>query len=191
MNKKNVGILLAILVLPFSIALVLKLGKTEVLPLPYYGPEQISGNDTLPYKVDISRLFGEDKWPNEHLLLHFVPLEETELYKHAIGNLKKIEERLGEVDNITMVSALNQDARKDVPVTEHWITSDAVSNELNWIEKDLLPGFEKSTNYADDQVLVLVDKERHVRGFYFAGSDKLSKDLLGELVVLRINYAEH
>ncbi|MCB0737309.1 MAG: hypothetical protein KDC92_07340 [Bacteroidetes bacterium] len=188
MNFKNIGILGAILLLPVAIFLVLKSGQTIVTDLPYFGEPTVEGTDTQQYKAPLSGLF-EDKWPDKHLILHFVPDSPTVLSEHAVGNLKNIQERLPEVDNIILLTVFSNGIEKhNIPFNDHWQkTQLKTPNNLKdgWL--DVFPGYEKSKEYDQDQVLVLLDKDRQVRGFYQAANDRLPKDLLGELRVLILN----
>ena len=188
MSFKNIGILGAILLLPVVIFLVLKSGQTIVTDLPYFGEPKIVGTDTQQFKAPVSDII-EDQWPDKHLVLHFVPDSPTVLTEHAIGNLKKIHERLPEVDNMILLTVYGNNVEQHkIPFDKHWQKVQLKSpNNIKESWLSFFPGYEKSKHYDDDQVLVLLDKERHVRGFYQAGNDRLPKNLLGELRVLILN----
>lgn len=192
MRYRNIAILLIILLLPIVIFMVLKTGKTVVSELDYFGPSKRVEDDTLRYRVPMHKLVDTSQYTGQHLILHFIPHDSSALFTHAVANVHGIAQRLPEVENIKLISFTDPSSVTDTALQYNafWHEIPLPSIDQTFIAKALLPGFEKSDQYATDQVLILVDKNFFIRGFYFAGNDKLDKELLGELRVLRLSYGE-
>lgn len=185
MNWRNAGILVLVLVVPVLLILVFRTGTTRLTHLPIYGSTEYVGSDSVNYQVDFSALTDKDL-PQKHLLLYFSDGVRNLISPKAEEHLNKVSERLKEVNDIAFVYF----GENQVPSES---TDEIFRVKTNvdlgaFVKNQLILDFQKSPEPIKDHLVVLVDKDRRVRGYYFAAHDRFDRKVLGELVVLRDEY---
>lgn len=184
-NKKL--LFFVILLFPALFKIILEFTTINSRKLPYYGPKELNGNDTVYYKVnsefrmlsDIEKNLGDLKYFNLDTVKF--PLYAVCFIKQSY---KKDDYRMA---GLTEYAQYKKDKIKFIPfviVTPCEGKSDStclmemqkltVGNEnilnLYWTPSSFdslnLSYFKEKPIYIDYSFFVLVDKKRHIRGYY-------------------------
>lgn len=183
-NWRNVALLVLIIGLPIVLLLLSRSANTFSTRLPVLGPYELSGEDTLYGQLEIDVDGVKDK----HLLLHFAQTGDTNaLNTPALLNLKKLAKRLPEAGDIVILS-FGSKAPKQSGKYEYWLhkNDSSMANHLS----SLVLYTQDSDDLQEDQMIVLVDRNRQIRGFFKGAHDRFMRNILGELVVLRKEFNE-
>ncbi len=210
-NKK--WLLILIIIFPSGFWVLLELSTINSKRLPYFGPKELSGKDTIFYKVNdkfytlpslTSEQTGLQKFevtPEKYPA--FVLLIMNEKYKREgyrlEGFLDYVQYNFEHLVNVPVfvVGACDYNAPTDstgdnCPRYEYLF--DLKKNKsiynLSWPKKSLdsltITYFLKKPSYVDYSFFVLIDKNRNIRGYYDTRYAAEVKRMLGEYKHLRL-----
>lgn len=187
MNWRNAAAMFVVLVVPILLILLFKTGTTKIGKLPVFGPREYVDGDSVDYKVPLEQLCPIDEdIAGKHVLLYLSESRSDMLASEAVKNLEQLERRFHEVDDVIILSVSNEEfaaAHED-----RWIQRNTQSDLVSFVTEHLIFDFTESEHPIEDHLAFLLDKDHRIRGYFFAAHDKLDRDLLGELVVLRTEY---
>ena len=187
MNWRNAGALFVVLIVPILLILLFKTGTTKIGKLPVYGPKQYVNGDSFDYRVPLHELCSiGTELKGKHVLLYFSESRSDLLAPEAAGNLELVERRFHEVDDVVILSISNESFA--TTRNDRWLQCTTNADLLAYVSEHLMFDFTESEQPIDDHMAFLLDKDHRLRGYFFAPHDKLDRDLLGELVVLRTEY---
>lgn len=197
-NKKF--ILFLIVLFPSAFWLTLELSTINSKKLPFYGPKTAHGKDTVYYTVNQQGLSGPEVSDTVHFPLYVIcflkPGDERDSYKMSglIEYLKYKEEAIRHVPifwaaacaDTTKGLACKPGIKKQLGISNpnvHEITYDAATSYNSLVKQNY---FKDKPYYIDYSFLVLVDKHRHIRGYYDGRYVAEVKRLLEEYKHLRL-----
>ena len=206
-------ILTVILLLPASIYLLLSTGKHNFNRLPYYGPREAILNeegkyDTLYHKIpyfefinqDGEKISSDDLLGNIYIADFFFVTCPT-ICPKMTTNMSYIQKKFHEKKDLKFISITVNPEHDGVPVLKSYAEKvHADTKSWNFLTGDkekiydiAFNGFFVSTmrasiapgGFLHSQMLILVDREGHVRG-YFDGTvySEMKKDLTDAIDIL-------
>lgn len=218
-NKTPFFIALGLIVAPIVIYGLLSLGKQNFNTLPYYGeriPPEGQSKDTIYYKVPDFKLvsqFGEPVTPetigNRIYIANFFFARCKDVCPKMNGKLEtvyakcqELAAKKAEYNDILFISHTVDPENDSVPVLAYYAERFGVKNR-NWLfvtgtKEDifkagqgyLLPVSIEDQTIDHSQNLLLIDKEKHIRGIYDGLEDRDIKRLREDIDVLLKEY-EH
>lgn len=186
-NRLKGFITLGIIVgLPLIIVLFLKQGKPKLHKLPIYGPKEVNQNGDTSYFKITDTLFS--KMQDEMIILHFFDysnIEVSDKTDYSIVEMYEVGRSIRDVKNIRILSL----TEKSNPILDtltrqkYWIYKD-MDTLQSFIENSIKHNYILSNNFISDGIVVLLDKERRIRGYYRSKHSKFKQRLLSEIIVL-------
>ncbi|MGQ9863655.1 MAG: SCO family protein [Bacteroidia bacterium] len=213
---RNPGwVALAIVVLvPALLFFVLRTGKTHYKRLPILGPHEVQGNDTLWHKVPAfafpnqdSTLWGSDSLKGKIAVVDFIFTRCTGICPRLSAAMQEIHQAYQNFPDIRFVS-FSVDPEYDTPsVLREYAAKYNASPQWQflWTQdrkqvyelavKGLLVPMDYPVDTTQGEMgivhtnlLILIDKDRHLRGFYDGLNPQEVKKLKEEILLLRKEY---
>jgi protein SCO1/2 len=211
---KKALILFAILLCPSIAYMLLTTGKNNFKHLPIYGPKELSAtNDTIYHTVSGFSLINqlgnkvtEKELDGKIYVADFFFASCKGTCPKMTGQLQRVQTKYAALRDLRIVSFSVDPVRDSVPA----LAAYAKQNMVNPRKWNLLTGDKKSIydlarndyyivasegnggpeDFVHSEKVVLVDKEKHIRGYY-DGTDPLEIDrLIDEIQVLKAEYHE-
>ncbi|OJV18400.1 MAG: hypothetical protein BGO21_22880 [Dyadobacter sp. 50-39] len=183
------GLLIITLVIPALIFALLKLFGTNHYDLPYFVAEKdgngtviVQNGDTLFHKVSVDcGVFAGVDLDGHLTVVARIPSNCGEPCERGADELTRIAALKGSIPELQIVSiaadTVRQGERKSVKADSATIAS-CFASEL----KDTAKGSDELNGAAGQ--IVLIDRNRHVRGFYKAGDGEETDRLMAEIKIL-------
>jgi len=179
-------LLLLILIFPSLLYVILSTGKHDIARVEYYGPrEAVQGSefpDTIYYQVEPvslevqvgDSLMGLDQLDGNIRVLHFFCTSCYEANYRVLEQVGKVYSRFKDKPDVRIVSILIDSTDTEDSLEEamrgygmgsdKWFAVKLPKDMfMNFQREGLLMNEEQSGNLS---TLVLLDKERHIRGYY-------------------------
>lgn len=196
-NKKWIFVL--IVLLPSLFWVILETSTINSRKLPYYGPKKLNGTDTIFYtvkstfeKTNENTPFDIDTTNYPVMVVMFIKDKYVDDAFRISGFWEYVNYKKDKVDDIPFILVCEKDS--GFSSTEKSIR--AMANKANNI---LFAGWNKNSFdsinktyfkekpfYVDYSFFVLIDKKRHIRGYYDGRYVAEVKRLLGEYQHLRL-----
>lgn len=196
-NKKWIFVL--IVLLPSLFWVILETSTINSRKLPYYGPKKLNGTDTIFYtvkstfeKTNENTPFDLDTTNYPVMVVMFIKDKYVDDAFRISGFWEYVNYKKDKVDDIPFILVCEKDS--GFSSTEKSIR--AMANKANNI---LFAGWNKNSFdsinktyfkekpfYVDYSFFVLIDKRRHIRGYYDGRYVAEVKRLLGEYQHLRL-----
>lgn len=205
-NKKL--FLFLLIAFPSLFWLVLELSTINSKKLPYYGPKTYDGKDTVFYKVEettLTKLTGDiatqEKIDTVRFPLYTIVFINQQYKQDAFrlsGLLEYTQYKKSNVDQLPLflvssyidslpsITYRYKDSLKITNTNIQELYSDEAT--IDQINKQY---FAKKPYYVDSSYIVLVDKKRHIRGYYDGRYVSEVKRLLEEYKHLRLKEEQH
>lgn len=211
MKRKGFFIATGLLVVPVVIFYVLNAGSQNYKKLPYLGeriaPDGVTTKDTIYYEVPAFKgidqsgnPFGSDSLKNYIYVTNFFFASCKDVCPSMNRRLQKVYDRFKEFAEVKFVSFTVDPEQDSVPVLNTyskrfeadpkiWHFVNAGKEGVFAIGQGmLLPVSIEDKTIDHSQQLILVDKQKHIRGVYDSGSDVDLKHLEEDLKVLLYEY---
>lgn len=202
------GLLILTLVIPALIFTFLRFFATNHYNIPYYHPALdssgefvMSGRDTVFYKVGGFRAFGvngdvlsEDLFDRKLSVIAYTPYLCDDGCKLVIENLERIYELTKNIGSLQIVSVCDS-------ISLGLSNSSAVNNDMGWLVAQVGKGdlsevldinlrLETGRKGAGVGKLMLVDEQRHIRGYYDGFDNDEIDRLMAEIKILDMERRE-
>ena len=213
---KKIIILLFLLTFPSVLYVILSTGKTHFIHLQFYGEKKIASNgkDTIyqsiapfklinqdgeiitntsfDHKIYVASYFFSDCNSNVCQKITTELLRVQEKFMYTCDNVKILSHTMKpEQDSVTQLKKISTLVHAD---TKMWnfVTGDkkqlydlAKDNYMFYASK---PNGKSNDSIIHNERLVLIDKEKHIRGFYDGSNIKEVNNLLDDIKVLLAEY---
>lgn len=210
-NKRNSLIALGLIVVPMLIFWLLNQGKQNFHTLPYYGEKYVADaqhpDDTTYYTVSGFSLIDQsgDSFTNQDLdgyiyIANFFFASCQDVCPRMNAKVETIYHTLKEFSEIKFVSHTVDPEHDSIPILHdyskkfnadpaiwHFVTGSKQAI-YNVGASYLLPVSIEDTTIDHSQQLILIDKEKHIRGFYDGLEDLDIKRLKEDVKVLLYDY---
>jgi hypothetical protein len=194
-NKK--WLLILIIALPSIFWLILESSTINSKKLPFYGPKKINeAGDTLFYKVNASLynntiLTELDKETFPLYAIAFVSSEYRPDAYRLTGLWEYLNYKKDKIEHIPFILVTELDNGKSLAMDElHKLSENQNVHFYNWniqgFDSLNKAYFKHKPYYVDYSFFVLVDAERHIRGYYDARYVSEMKRLIDEYRHLRL-----
>ncbi len=214
MNKrfKQAGILLGILILPSLFYVILSTGEHQIGRAPFFGPKELHPTknikrdipDTVFYAVPDYTFFGLDgeskslaDLEGQVVVINFFCLDCYEENYRVLEQMGKLHARFKDKPEVTLLSVLIDsvnkaslpDAMDEYPMGSSGWEIWELSGDWKIFAKDhLLLGTEFSDFAVNPGTLVLLDGDRHIRGYYDGKQYVETNALMDAMKALRFQY---
>ena len=214
MNKKlkQAGILLGILILPSLFYVVLSTGEHQIGRAPFFGPKEIHPTkkikrdipDTIFYSVPdygFTDLQGNKRslgdLSGQIVVVNFFCLDCYDENFRVLEQMGKLHARFKDKPEVTLLSVLIDSANKgslpnamdEYPMgTSGWEIWEPVGDWQVFAKESLLLGTEFSDFALNPGTLVLLDGDRHIRGYYDGKQYVETNALMDAMKALRFKY---
>ncbi|MCW3104842.1 MAG: photosynthetic protein synthase [Bacteroidetes bacterium] len=217
MKKKGtiLVILLFILTFPSVLYVILATGKTNFIHLPYIGERELAANgkDTIYHSVqpfsfvnqDGKVVTDKDYEGKIYVADYFFTTCKSICPKMATELLRVQEKFEGSKDMVKILSHTVNPENDSVPVLKAYANMIHADTDMwNFVTGDKKQLYDMARNsylvnamegdggpddFIHSELLVLVDKEKHIRGIYDGTDIKAVNDLLDDIKVLIAEYA--
>jgi protein SCO1/2 len=212
-SLKRILIVLGILFLPSLFWLLLTTGKNNFRHLEIFGPKDVNANgDTIYHTIppfsfinQEGKIITDKNLDNKIFVANFFFATCPTVCPKMNENLRGIVENYKDVNNIRFLSFTVNPERDSVPVLAEYAQKRNADPGKWWFltgNKDSIytlagEGFKlmaakgkTADDFFHDQNLVLVDKEKRIRGFYDGLDDNDIRKLNDEIKVLLYEYAD-
>lgn len=210
---RNVVILLVVLLVPSLAWLLLTRGHNQFRHLPVYGPSEVSAKgDTIYHAIPPFSFVNQEgktitdrDFSNKIYVANFFYATCPRECPKMSDQLKRVQEAFSKDDGVMIIShtinpehdsvqVLAEYARKYNADPKKWWFVTGTKESINSIAQDgYIVSAAQGKNPEDffhSQDLILIDKDKHIRGFY-DGMDAPSVDtLIAEIRVLEFEYKE-
>lgn len=212
--KKKIIILLFILSFPSVLYVVLTTGKHNFIKLAYKGEKVLAANgkDTIYHSIPAFKFINQkgDTISNEFYVdkiyvASFFYTQCTSICPKMTAELIRIQDKFAYTKGMVQllshtvnpendsVATLSQHAAKVHANTDVWNFVAGNKEELYRISKegylvDAYTGSAQTNDLMPSEMLVLVDKERHIRGIYNGTKLKDVNNLIDDIKVLMAEY---
>lgn len=196
MNWRNAGMVSVVLFVPLILILLFRTGTTRLKELPVYGGKEWVNNDSVDYRVDINELVTlPEALQGRHIILYLSEHLTGDLAESAQANLEDLSNRFlaakqhpkDQLTDLAIVSVSQSPLELERPETWHQLQTD--KDIQSFVQNALKNAFDFSEQPIEDHVTFLIDKDGRIRSLFFTGHGKFDRDIQGELVVLRTEYA--
>jgi len=183
------GLLIVTLVIPALIFALLKLFGTNHYDLPYFVAEKdangsiiVQNGDTLFHQVSAGcGIFGGSKLDGRLTVVSRMPSNCGEPCVRATDELNRIVALKSAITDLQVILVASDTARMG-----DWravkVDKEAIANCFARELTDEINGSDAFNGQAGE--IVLIDRERHVRGFYKAGDGEETDRLMAEIKIL-------
>ncbi len=208
---KKIIILLALLTFPSVFYVILTTGKTNFIHLNYFGEKKLApnGKDTIHHSVQPFKLVNEngDTITNKnydgkiYVVHYFYTSCNTIPSKKVIAEMLRVQEKfMYTFENVKLLSVSmkpSEDSVGALMAFSKMVHADGkmwnfATGDKKQIYDLARTGYLLNANETEDFVqserLVLVDKEKHIRGYYDANNIKEINNLLDDIKVLIAEY---
>jgi protein SCO1/2 len=212
-NKKSFFLALGLVVVPLLVLWLLNLGKQNFNSLPFVGeripPDGITIKDTIYYTVPSysfvdqnGNMVSDKDFENHIYVANFFFASCEDICPMMNAKLATVYDKMNEFSELKFLSitvdpendsvaVLNDYAKKFKANAEIWKfvtgSNDAIFKAGQGF---LLPVSIEDKTIDHSQQLILVDKEKHIRGFYDGLDDTEIKRLKEDIKVLLYDYSE-
>lgn len=210
---KRLAVPLIILAFPVAFWLIISRGENHLKRLPVIGPVDIAANgDTLYHTIGDFALQNQEgktvtraDLDGKIFVANFFFASCPSICPKMNGNFRKVQEAFKGSDEVRMLSYSVDPENDSVPALKAYSEKMVADNALWWFltgskdsiynlarESFLVPAAAGKTpkDFFHSEQLILVDKEKRIRGLY-DGMDPISVDtLIAEMKVLLHEYVE-
>lgn len=211
-RTKTILVAFLILGLPIVLTLCLQSGKNQYKTLPVLGPKEVNNEgDTVYHKIGSFSFTNQDgeKVTSEQLegkfyVAHFFYTKCPDVCPKLMDNLKEVQKQTRNIENFRMLSItvnpesdtpqrLKEYAQENGINTNKWhlLSGEQANIEALAQDKFLITAKEDQhgyQNYVHSDLLVLVDKEGKIRGFYKGSDEQALETLVDQVAVLLEEY---
>jgi protein SCO1/2 len=210
---KRILIVLGILFLPSVFWLLLTTGKNNFKRLEIFGPKEVNEKgDTIYHTIPAISFINQDgktittrDLEGKIFVANFFFATCPTICPRMNDNLRAVAENFKDIDDIRFLSFTVNPEHDSIPVLAEYARQRHANPQKWWFltgNKDSIytlagEGFlvtaaagKTSSDFFHDQNLILVDKEKRIRGFYDGLDDADVRKLNDEIKVLLYEYAE-
>ncbi len=212
-GTKRAVLLLILLVFPCAVYILLRTGVNKYKQLPYFGPRELAANstDTIYHSISNFSLVNQNGDSITHTVVDssiyvadFFFTTCPSICPTMTKQMARVNERFAELPDLKLISFTVNPEGDSVPVlatyakehkatTPKWTFATGDKKEIYRIARNdymvnALQGDGGPDDFIHSELLVLVDKEKHIRGYYDGTNTKAVDTLIDAIKALRMQY---